>query len=186
MAVHRGSMGVFLRPADRPLSSVVDPAFRLVVLEAVTNPINMGVIARTAAGLGVDGLVIDPTSVDPYYRRASRVSMGEVFDLPFARAGAFPQGLEPLRSAGFELVALTPVATAEPIGSVGWAPDHRVALVLGAEGPGLRPATLEACERHVRIPLSGGVDSLNVGAAAAVALWELTRKEIAPGTSPRV
>ena len=175
MAVHRGSMGVFRRPPDRDLRQVLDGARRLVVLEAVTNPINMGVIVRTAAGLGVDAMVIDSLSVDPYYRRSSRVSMGEVFDFPFARGGRFPEGLAAVEGSGFELVALTPSAESEILGARRPAADDKVALVFGAEGPGLSPGVLAACHRHVRIPLAGRVDSLNVGAAVAVACWELTR-----------
>lgn len=179
MGVHRGSIGVFERPADRAVSGVVADATALVAMECVTNPINMGVIVRTAAALGVDAMVIDRLSVDPYYRRASRVSMGEVFDFPFARTSRFPAGLAPLAEAGFELVALTPAPDAEPLGETRWAPDDKVALVLGAEGPGLTPETMAACHRRVRVPLAEDVDSLNVGAAAAIAFWELTRRSSA-------
>ncbi len=184
MAVHRGSMGVFLRPPDRSPAEVVEASSRLVVLEGVTNPINMGVIVRTASGLGVDGMIIDALCVDPLYRRASRVAMGEVYDFAFARTGRFPAGLAPVVDAGFELVALTPDSASEPLGGRRWSADAKVALVLGAEGAGLTDATLAACHRRVQIPVGGRVDSLNVAAAAAIACWELTRSPCAPAPAP--
>lgn len=175
LGVHRGCMGVFLRRDLPSVSDVLVGARRVLVLEHVVNPINLGVICRSAVGLGMDGLILDEASVDPLYRRASRVAMGEVFEFPYARAGRFPEGLGELRSAGFSLVALTPAEGAESIDTVEFEPDERVALVLGSEGPGLTGATLAACDRRVSIPLSGNVDSLNVGAAAAIACYAITR-----------
>ena len=101
--------------------------------------------------------------------------MGEVFEFPYARAGRFPEGLAPVVDAGFTLVALTPAEGAEPIDHVSFGPDERVALVLGSEGPGLTEETMAACHRRVSIPLAGTVDSLNVGAAAAIACYAMTR-----------
>ena len=126
-------------------------------------------IARSAVGMGAEALLVDPDSADPLYRRASRVSMGEVFVVPHVRLAALPVGLEPLRAAGFTLLALTPAADAVDIAELPVGADEPVALVVGAEGPGLSEATELAADVRVRIPLSGGVDSLNVGAAAAVA-----------------
>ena len=148
-------------------------ARRVLVGERLVNPVNLGVIVRSAAGLGIDALLLDPPSVDPLYRRSSRVSMGEVFDLPFARLEPLPAGLSVLRAAGFSLVGLTPAVEATPIGELGFAADDRVAILLGTEGPGLSAATMAACDRLARIPLAGRVDSLNVGVAAAIACYEL-------------
>ncbi|MFN8019853.1 MAG: RNA methyltransferase [Acidimicrobiales bacterium] len=175
MAMHRGLIASLDRGPDRPLAEVLAGATRIVVLENVNNPTNLGVIARSAMGLGADALVLDPSCCDPLYRRASRVSMGEVFALPWARAGRFPAGLAPIVDAGFSLLALTPDPAAEAIDDVVLAPDDKVALVLGAEGPGLTDETMAQVDRRVRIPLHGGVDSLNVGAAAAIACYVLGR-----------
>ncbi|MCU1453470.1 MAG: rRNA methyltransferase [Acidimicrobiales bacterium] len=175
MGVHRGVMASCDRRPVPPAHDVVAGAHRLVVLEGVTNPTNLGVIARSAVALGIDGLLLDPSCSDPLYRRASRVAMGEVFALPYARVPRAPEGFDVLRDAGFEIVALTPDPAAEPIDVLAPAPDDRVALVLGAEAPGLRAGTLAAADRRVRIPLHPGVDSLNVAAAAAIACYVLAR-----------
>lgn len=175
MGVHRGAMASLDRRPEADLADVLAGATRLVVLENVSNPTNLGVIARSARGLGADALVLDPSCCDPLYRRASRVAMGELFSFPWARTGRFPDGLDPLVEAGFSLLALTPDPAAESIDDVRFAPDDRVALVLGAEGPGLTDATLDRIGRRVRIPLHGDVDSLNVGAAAAIACYVLGR-----------
>jgi tRNA G18 (ribose-2'-O)-methylase SpoU len=175
LGVHRGCIGVFERRAVPELGEVLGRSRRLLVMERVVNPINLGVIVRSAVGLGMDAMVLDDASVDPLYRRASRVAMGEVFDFPYARAGRFPGALDVIAEHGFTLVALTPAADAEPIDRVSFEPAERVALVLGSEGPGLTDATMARCDRRVVIPLAGRVDSLNVGAAAAIACYALTR-----------
>lgn len=175
MAVHRGMMATFDRRPVPDAARVLAAATRVVVLERVVNPTNLGIIARSARGLGADALLLDPTGVDPLYRRASRVSMGEVFGLPYARLAAFPAGLDLVTGHGFSLVALTPDPAAESIDDVVFAPDDKVALVLGSEGPGLAEATMERIGRRVRIPLRGDVDSLNVAAATAIACYVLGR-----------
>lgn len=175
MGVHRGCLGVFRRRPLPTVDEVLAGARRVLVLERVVNPINLGVITRTAVGLGMDALVLDDASVDPLYRRASRVAMGEVFEFPYTRAGRFPAGLAPLTEAGFTLVALTPAEGAGSIDDLSFGDDERVALVLGSEGPGLTDETMAVCDRRVSIPLSGNVDSLNVGAAAAIACYAITR-----------
>ena len=175
MAMHRGLIASLDRGPDRDLGAVLAQATRAVVLENVNNPTNLGVIARSAIGLGADALLLDPSCCDPLYRRASRVAMGEVFALPWARARRFPAGLDPIVDAGFSLLALTPDPDAESIDEVRFAPDDKVALVLGAEGPGLTEDTMARIGRRIRIPLHGGVDSLNVGAAAAIACYVLGR-----------
>jgi tRNA G18 (ribose-2'-O)-methylase SpoU len=173
--LHRGVLACFERPAPTPPATVLADARRLLVLEGVNNPTNLGVIVRSGAGLGFDGLVLDPTCCDPYYRRSARVSMGEVFALPHARLEPFPHGLRAVVDAGFEVVALTPAPDATPLDGLSLNGGAPVALVLGAEGPGLEPATLAAAHHRVRIPMAGAVDSLNVGAAAAVACWAVSQ-----------
>lgn len=175
MGVHRGMMGVFERRPEASPDEVLHRATRAVVLEGVVNPTNLGIIARSAVGLGADALLLDPTCVDPLYRRASRVSMGEIYALPHARLPRFPEGLDVVAAHGFSLLALTPDPTADPIDTVDLGPHERVALVLGAEGAGIRPDTLARVGRAVRIPLHHGVDSLNVAAAAAIACYVLGR-----------
>lgn len=175
MSMHRGLIASLDRGPDRSVAEVLDGATRAVVLENVNNPTNLGVIARSAMGLGADALLLDPSCCDPLYRRASRVAMGEVFALPWARTKRFPDGIDQVVEAGFSLLALTPDPSAEAIDDVVLAPDEKVALVLGAEGPGLTEETMARVGRRVRIPLHGGVDSLNVGAAAAIACYVLGR-----------
>lgn len=175
MAVHRGMMAVFERRDEPPLEIVLAQATRAVVVERVVNPTNLGIIARSARGLGADALLADPTSVDPLYRRASRVSMGEIYALPFARLPRFPEGLDVVAKHGFRLIALTPEESAASIDDLVFDPSEKVALVLGSEGPGLEEATMDRIGLRVRIPLHGGVDSLNVAAAAAIACYVLGR-----------
>ena len=155
-------------------------ARRVVVAEGVVNPTNMGVILRSAAALGVDALLLDPASCDPLYRRANRASMGLGFALPHARLASLPDGLAPLREAGFTVVALTPAPDAVDLHA--WAdalgPEERVAMVLGSEGPGLTAATEAAADVRARIPLAVGVDSLNVGVAAGIACYVLGRARL--------
>lgn len=173
MGVHRGMMACFER---RPLPSpdeVLDGARRVIVAEGVNNPTNIGVIVRSAAALGVDAMLIDPSCSDPLYRRASRVSMGEVFRFPYARTTPLPEGLTPLRERGFVIAALTPASDAIDIADL--EPSERIALVLGTEGHGLLEPTMASADVRVRIPMHADVDSLNVGAAAAVACYALTR-----------
>ncbi|HEU4840449.1 MAG TPA: RNA methyltransferase [Ilumatobacteraceae bacterium] len=179
--LHRGAVAAADR---RALPSIVELATgdaataTLGVLEGLNDPENLGAVARSARAFGVGGLVLDPACIDPYYRRTVRVSMGEVLHLPVARATTWPGDLAVLRAAGFETWALTPAGDADDL----WAlpiPD-RVAVLLGAEGPGLSTAALDAADRRVRIPIADGVDSLNVGHAAAVAFAHLTRRSPAP------
>lgn len=154
-----------------PMPTVADLAStcrRLVVLEALNDDQNVGAIARAARAFGIDAMVISPTCNDPYQRRTVRVSMGEILHVPVARAGAeeWPGALATLHDAGFETWALTPDVGAIDL----WDMDvhDRVAVVLGAEGHGLTSDAMDASTHRVRIPISGDVDSLNVGHAAAV------------------
>lgn len=172
---HRGVLAVAERPAPRPVADLLAPARRLLVLEAVNDHENIGALFRNAAAFGVDGILLDPTTTDPLYRRSTRVSLGHVLHVPFARVpdGGWPGAVEELRAAGFVTVALTPAPSAPTLGQlVAEAPD-RVALLLGAEGPGLSAEALATTDRMVRIPMVEGVDSINVATAAAIALAAL-------------
>ncbi len=165
--------GVLVSATRRPLRLVAElaaTARRLVVLEALNDDENVGAIARAARAFDVDGIVLSPTCTDPYHRRTVRVSMGEILHMRVARAAQedWPAALDVLHAAGFETWALTPAEDAVDLWN---APvPGRLALVLGAEGPGLTPAVLAAATLRVRIPISAAVDSLNVGHAAAIAL----------------
>jgi tRNA G18 (ribose-2'-O)-methylase SpoU len=179
LGVHRGLLGCFDRRPPRPAAEVLAGARRVVVLERVSNPTNLGVILRSAAGLGMDAVLLDPTCSDPLYRRTSRVAMGEGYGFPWAWVPRLPGGLDVLRAHGFGLVALTPDAGAVPLDELGFdgadRDADRVALLFGAEGPGLSPGTLAAADVRAVIPMRGGVDSLNVGVAAGIAFWVLGR-----------
>jgi tRNA G18 (ribose-2'-O)-methylase SpoU len=174
-AVHRGVLASFDRKALASVEEIVRDARRVVVLEDVNNHTNVGAIVRSASALGIDALLLDPNSCDPLYRRSLRISMGEALSLPHARTDALPGGLAPLRAAGFVLAALTPGPDATDIATVAAAGHDRLALLLGTEGAGLSPPVLAEADVRVRIPLSAGVDSLNVAAAAAIAFYAFAR-----------
>ncbi len=145
-------------------------------LEGLSNTDNVGALFRNGAAFGVNLLLLDPGSADPLYRKAIRTSMGHALVLPFARTPPWPAGLEALRAAGFVTYALTPRAEATSVIELfrgGLPREERVALLVGAEGPGLSAATLAAVDRGLRIPMSAGVDSLNVATAAALGLFAL-------------
>jgi tRNA G18 (ribose-2'-O)-methylase SpoU len=144
-----------------------------MVLEDVNTHTNVGAIFRCAAGLGMDAVLLSPSCADPLYRRSVRVSMGEVFAVPYARLEPWPQALQQVRDAGFTVLALTPDADAVSLRELSPAERARPALLLGAEGPGLSRKALTAADVAVRIPMYRGVDSLNVAAAAAVACYAL-------------
>ncbi len=166
--LHRGALAAASPPPPPDLETLARQARRIVVLEGSNDQENIGAIARSARGLGVDGLVLDPTCADPYNRRSMRVSMGELLYLPVVRSRTWPDPLATLAAAGFELWALTPRASANSLYEMGL--PGKVALVAGAEGPGLTPATLARVHYDVRIPMHHGVDSLNLGHALAVAM----------------
>lgn len=171
--LHRGAIAAADRQPLPSLADVVASSSVIGVLEGLNDPENLGAVARSARAFGVDALVLDPTCIDPYYRRTIRVSMGEVLFLPVARAANWPADLGVLHDAGFETWALTPDPTAEPLWSLD--PPAKVALLLGAEGPGLSTFAQTSAVRRVRIPITPGVDSLNVGHAAAVAFAHVAR-----------
>jgi tRNA G18 (ribose-2'-O)-methylase SpoU len=173
--VHRGMLASFHRRPLPSVESIMATAQRLAVLEDVNTHTNVGAIFRGAAALGIDGVLLSPSCADPLYRRSVRVSMGQVFAVPYTHLAPWPGALSAVRDAGYTLLALTPGPDALPLQQVPEADRRRPALLLGAEGPGLSAGALAACDRRVAIPMRNGVDSLNVAAAAAVAFWELAR-----------
>ncbi len=166
----RGPLAAFRRPAPADPAALLAGARRVAVLEDVANHTNIGALFRSAAALGMDALLLTERCHDPLYRRAARVSMGTVFQVPWARVDADWPAL--LRASGFATCALALADDALAVDDARLAACERLALVLGAEGDGLAPATIAACDWVARIPMAHGVDSLNVAAASAVAFWE--------------
>nr|WP_033340431.1 RNA methyltransferase [Catenuloplanes japonicus] len=175
--VHRGVLASFHRKPALSLGEVLGAARRAVVLEGLNTHTNLGALFRSAAAFGMDAVVLSPDCADPLYRRAVRVSMGEVFAIPYAKAEDWPAALEEIRAAGFTLLAMTPAADSVPLQHLSAAQRERPAVLLGAEGPGLTRRALAASDVRVAIPMRRGVDSLNVATAAAVAFWELSRED---------
>jgi tRNA G18 (ribose-2'-O)-methylase SpoU len=168
--MHRGVVAVGRRrPPTDPVAVAATPG-ALVVLEAVNDHENLGTLFRTARALGATGVLVDPTCADPLYRRSVRVSLGHVLRLPWATVEPWPEGLVAARAGGRRLVALAPDPTAVALADVEPGP---VALMVGAEGPGLSAAALATADLVVRIPMAGDVDSLNVATAAGIALHHL-------------
>jgi tRNA G18 (ribose-2'-O)-methylase SpoU len=174
--VHRGALAAMGRLPLRSVADLLPRSSRLVVLENVNSHTNLGAIFRSAAGLGMDAVLLSPTCADPLYRRSVRVSMGEVFSIPYARIESWRSGLTELRDVGFRVLALTPDPRAMSIDEIVVRDGDKLALLLGAEGPGLSKDALEASTSQVRIPMGNGVDSLNVAAATAVACYAIARK----------
>ena len=176
--------GVLCAMRRRPLPSleeVLSGASRIAVLEDVMNPTNVGAIFRSAAALGMDAVLLTPSCSDPLYRRAVRVSMGTVFQIPWTHIGEeltdWPHpGLERLRELGFKTAAMALRDASVPIDDPSLMAEEKLAVVLGTEGEGLADGTIADCDYTVRIPMSHGVDSLNVAAASAVAFWQLSRR----------
>lgn len=177
--VVRGALACFERPAPLSASEALQGARRVVVLEDVTNYANMGAIFRSAAGLGWDAVLVSPSCHDPYYRRCARVSMGAVFQVPWARLEGpndwAPSWMPRLHEEGFDCVALALRDDSMSLRDPALKAADRLAVVLGTEGDGLRDTTIEACDHTVCIPMAHGVDSLNVAACAAITLWELAQ-----------
>lgn len=187
--VVRGALACFERPAPLAVDDVIAGARRIAILEDVTNYANMGAIFRSAAALGMDGVLVTPACHDPYYRRCARVSMGAVFQVPWARietADAAAESGRPsgshdwapslvphLREAGFVTVAMALREDSIGLRDPRLAAAEKLAIVLGTEGDGLLDSTIEACDHTVLVPMAHQVDSLNVAAAAAIAFWEL-------------
>lgn len=172
---HRGVVGVGERPSARDPEAVLDGARRILVLEGVNDYENLGSLFRNASAFGVDAVLLDPTTADPLYRRSTRVSLGHVLRVPFARVETdrWPSILGDLHRAGVDVLALTPAADAVPLGSVIGDLADRVAVLVGAEGPGLTREAMAASDHRVRIPMTPGTDSVNVATSAAIALAAL-------------
>ncbi|MCK9893353.1 RNA methyltransferase [Frankia sp. AgB32] len=180
--VHRGALASMCRRPPRTAADLLATARRILICEDIVSHTNLGAIFRSAAGLGMDAVLLSPRCADPLYRRSVRVSMGEVFAVPYARLDPWPAALDDLPAAGFTVLALTPAADADDLASfaarvdAGAGPPARVALLLGTEGPGLSAAAQSAAGARVRIPMAHGVDSLNVAATAAIACYLLGRR----------
>jgi tRNA G18 (ribose-2'-O)-methylase SpoU len=176
--VHRGALASMQRLPLPPPEKLLPAARRIVVLEDIVDHTNVGAIFRCVAALGFDAVLLAPRCADPLYRRAVRVSMGAVLSVPYARLADWHDGLAELRTAGFRLLALTPDPAATPIGvvaaAIGPESGARLALLIGSEGDGLSARWLAAADEPVRIPMSRGVDSLNVASAAAIACYLLS------------
>ena len=168
----RGMLCAMYRPPQKTAEEILRHSRRVAVLEDVMNPTNLGAIFRSAAALGVDGVLLTPGSTDPLYRRCVRVSMGTVFQVPWAW---LPQGVQWLSDQGFVTAAMALKKDSLSVDDPRLMNAEKLAIVLGTEGEGLRDATIEACHHTVMIPMSHGVDSLNVAAASAVAFWQLCR-----------
>jgi tRNA G18 (ribose-2'-O)-methylase SpoU len=168
--VHRGVLAAVNRTEQPSLGSIMEGTQRLVILEAINDHENIGSIFRNAAALGIDAVLLDARTSDPFYRRSIRVSLGHVLSTPWTRVQNLNSALQQVREAGFKLVGLTPDAQAREVGTaaIQGTLDSPVAFVLGAEGPGLSAETLQLCDALVRIPMSDGVDSLNVATSLAV------------------
>jgi tRNA G18 (ribose-2'-O)-methylase SpoU len=171
--VHRGTLASMHRPILPTLEKVIAGARRLVVLEDIIDHTNVGAIFRSVAGIGADGVIVSPSCADPLYRRSIRVSMGTVFQIPWTRAQSWDELVGALQSHGVTIVALALNPEAIGLDDYTAVAEEKIALVFGTEGDGLSPRALASADRVVSIPMRGGVDSLNVAAASAVALWAL-------------
>ena len=173
--VHRGALACMARlPLPDP-HDLLRSARTVAVLEDLVDHTNVGAVFRSAAGLGVDAVLVTPRCADPLYRRSVKVSMGAVFAVPWSRLETWPTDLSDVRRDGLTVLALTPAPDATPLADLPPSVTARCALLIGAEGPGLTQAALDAADHRVRIPMSGGVDSLNAAAASAVAFYALAQ-----------
>jgi len=174
--LNRGVLASASRPPDLDIADVLDGARTVAVLEGVNDHENLGSIFRNAAGLSVDAVVFGAGCADPLYRRAVRVSMGHALLVPFTRAQQWPADLSELRARGFRLLAMTPDPGARTLAeAMADLAGEKVAVLVGAEGPGLTETVMRASDARVRIPMSRGTDSLNVATAAAMAFYERAR-----------
>jgi tRNA G18 (ribose-2'-O)-methylase SpoU len=169
--VHRGALASMQRRQLPDVAEVLARARRVVVLEDLVDHTNVGAIFRSAAAFGMDAILLSPRCADPLYRRSVKVSMGSVFQVPYARMPEWYDGLEALQREGFDVLALTPAPDAVPLPSVELA--DRVAVVLGTEGEGLSERWMRSASLRVTVPITDAVDSLNVSAAAAVTFFLL-------------
>ena len=180
-ALTRGVLCAFRRPAPRPVEELCKNARRVAVLEGIVDSTNVGAIFRSAAALNMDAVLINPSCCDPLCRRAVRVSMGTVFQVPWGQLGETPadwpeKGMDILHSLGFKTAAMALSDRSVSIDDEQLAKEPKLAIVLGTEGDGLAAGTIASWDYTVRIPMSHGVDSLNVAAASAVAFWQLGKQ----------
>ena len=176
----RGVLCAMRRKPERDPEELLASCTRITVLENVVNPTNLGAIFRSAAALGMDAVFMTPDCADPLYRRCVRVSMGTVFQAPWAHIGKTQEdwpgyGMELLRKHGFKTVAMALRDDSVSISDPALGACEKLAVILGTEGDGLKAQTIASCDYTVKIPMSHGVDSLNVAAASAVAFWQLGR-----------
>ena len=177
----RGVLCAFRRPAPRPVEELCKNARRVAVLEGIVDSTNVGAIFRSAAALNMDAVLINPSCCDPLCRRAVRVSMGTVFQVPWGQLGETPadwpeKGMDILHSLGFKTAAMALSDRSVSIDDEQLAKEPKLAIVLGTEGDALAADTIASCDYTVKIPMSHGVDSLNVAAASAVAFWQLGKQ----------
>lgn len=173
-ALTRGMLCAMYRPKLPTVQEVCQNAHRIAVLEDIVNPTNIGAIFRSAAALQMDAVLLTPACSDPLYRRAIRVSMGTVFQIPWTYLDQ--DGLDSIRKMGFKTAAMALRDDSVSIDDPALEKEEKLAIVLGTEGDGLASSTIEGCDYTVRIPMACGVDSLNVAAASAVAFWQLRRR----------
>lgn len=171
--LHRGALAAMGRPAPAPVASLIADARRLVVIEDIVDHTNVGAIFRSAAAFGADAVLVTPRCADPLYRRSIRVSMGTVFQVPWTRIESWPSGIAELQEAGFHVAALALDDESVSLREFAATAPELTAVVFGTEGDGLKRSTIAACDSTVMIPMSGGVDSLNVAAASAVTCFAL-------------
>ncbi len=173
----RGVLCAMRRSAQPTLEEICARASRIVILENVQNPTNVGAIFRSAAALGMDAVLLTPGCSDPLYRRSARVSMGTVFQIPWTFTPPWPkEGMAKLKELGFKTAAMALSDNSVSIDDPGLMGEEKLAILMGSEGDGLTESTIAACDYTVKIPMYHGVDSLNVAAASAVAFWQLRRK----------
>lgn len=178
--LHRGALAAMHRPPLVAPEVLLQHASRVVILEDIVDHSNVGAVFRSCAALGVDAVLITPRCADPLYRRAVRVSMGTVFQVPWTRIDEWPDGLQVLRDNGFTVAALALGDGAVSLDVLAANPPDRLAMILGTEGDGLTRLAVKGADLVVKIPMSGGVDSLNVAAASAVAMWALRPQVLPP------
>lgn len=171
--LHRGALAAMARPALAPVASLVEDARRIVIIEDIVDHTNVGAIFRSAAAFGADAVLVTPRCADPLYRRSIRVSMGTVFQVPWTRIETWPGGIAELQEVGFHVAALALDDDSVSLREFAATAPERTAVVFGTEGDGLMRSTIAACDSTVMIPMSGGVDSLNVAAASAVTCFAL-------------
>jgi len=171
--LHRGAMAAMNRPDPLDLDKVLETGSRIAILEDIADHTNLGAIIRSASGLGIDAVLLTPKCVDPWYRRSARVSMGTVFDLPWVRLENWPDDMGKLKKHGYDLLAMELTDDAIALNDIQIAPGQKIAMILGNEGRGVTQEALAAVDHTVIIPMHREVDSLNVGAASAIAFWHL-------------